>query len=149
MTYQEALVKAQRGETDQQVLEVFQSAYEEVKRGSDARLINERKTNLAALLLDIANKIGDAGLACFTLRCMPAVARPIVTPFRCAPDTWTAMYLEAEKLSEEVLEVYPRDEAAQSNAVAARNSMTLRSHGVGRVVPEVTARSSPFALSPD
>jgi hypothetical protein len=38
-----------------------------------------------------------------------------------------AMYLEAEKLSEEVLEVYPRDEAAQSNAVAARNSMTLRS----------------------
>jgi hypothetical protein len=149
MTYQEALVKAQRGETDQQVLEAFQSAYEEVKRGSDARLINERKTNLAALLLDIANKIGDAGLACFTLRCMPAVARPVVTPFRCAPDTWTAMYLEAEKLSQEVLEVYPRDEAAQSNAVAARNSMTLRSHGVGRVAPEVTARSSPFALSPD
>jgi hypothetical protein len=76
MTYQEELVKAQRGETDQKVLEVFQSAYEEVKRGSDAQLINERKTNLAALLLDIANKIGDAGLACFTLRCMPAVARP-------------------------------------------------------------------------
>lgn len=42
------------------------------------------------------------------------------------------MYLEAEKLSQEVLAVYPRDEAAQSNAVAARNSMTLRSHGVGR-----------------
>ena len=50
------------------------------------------------------------------------------------------MYLEAEKLSEEVLEVYPRDEAAQSNAAAARNSMTLRSHSVGRVVPEVRSR---------
>jgi hypothetical protein len=79
MTYQEALAKAQRGETDEQVLGVFQSAYEEVKRGSDAQLINERKTNLAALLLDIANKLGDAGLACFcnsfTLRCMSAACR--------------------------------------------------------------------------
>jgi hypothetical protein len=54
-----------------------------------------------------------------------------------------AMYLEAEKLSQEVLEVYPRDEAAQSNAAAARNSIKLRSHAMGRVVPEVTARSSP------
>ena len=147
MTYQEALAKAQRGEADQQVLGVFQSAYEEAKRGSDAQLMNERKTNLAALLLDIANKIGDAGLACFTLRCMSDARAPAVTPFHCAPDTWTAMYLEAEKLSEEVLEVYPRDEAAQSNALAARNSMTLRSHSVGRVVPEVTARSSPVCAA--
>ena len=72
-----------------------------------------------------------------------------MTPVHCAPDTWMAMYLEAEKLSREVLEVYPRDEAAQSNAVAARSSMTLRSHGVGRAAPEVTARSHPFALSAD
>jgi len=48
---------------------------------------------------------------------------PTVTPVHCAPDTWIAMYLEAEKLSEEVLELYPRDEAAQSNAVAARKMM--------------------------
>jgi hypothetical protein len=67
MTYQEALMKAQKGEADHQVLEVFRSAYEEVKRGYDDQLINERKTNLAALLLDIANKEGDAGLACFSL----------------------------------------------------------------------------------
>lgn len=67
LTYQEALAKAQRGEADQQVLRVFQSAHEEAKRGHDERLINERKINLAALLLDMANKIGDAGLACFSL----------------------------------------------------------------------------------
>jgi hypothetical protein len=79
MTYQEALAKAQRGETDQQVLGVFQSAHEEAKRGSDARLISERKTNLAALLLDIANKIGDAGLACLTCA---ACARPERVQFR-------------------------------------------------------------------
>ena len=57
------------------------------------------------------------------------------------------MYLEAEKLSQEVLEVYPRDEAAQSNAAAARNSIKLRSHAMGRVVPEVTARSSPVCAA--
>ena len=79
MTYQEALAKAQRGEADQQVLGVFQSAYEEAKRGSDAQLMNERKTNLAALLLDIANKIGDAGLACLTCA---ACARPERVQFR-------------------------------------------------------------------
>jgi hypothetical protein len=56
-----------QGEADHQVLEVFRSAYEEVKRGYDDQLINERKTNLAALLLDIANKEGDPGLACFSL----------------------------------------------------------------------------------
>lgn len=63
--YQEALAKARRGETDQQVLEVFYSAYEEAKRGYDRQLVSERATNLAALLLDMANKIGDAGLRVF------------------------------------------------------------------------------------
>jgi hypothetical protein len=67
LTYQEAFAKAQRGEADQQVLRVFQSAHEEAKRGHDERRINERKINLAALILDMANKIGDAGLACFSL----------------------------------------------------------------------------------
>ena len=74
LTYQEALAKAQRGEADQQVLRVFQSAHEEAKRGYDERLINERKINLAALRLDMANKIGDAGLACL-LPCAPCGLR--------------------------------------------------------------------------
>lgn len=51
-----------QGQADHEVLEVFRSAYEEVKRGYNDQLINERKTNLAALLLDIANKEGNPSL---------------------------------------------------------------------------------------
>jgi hypothetical protein len=51
-----------QGQADHEVLEVFRSAYEEVRRGYNDQLINERKTNLAALLLDIANKEGDPSL---------------------------------------------------------------------------------------
>jgi hypothetical protein len=51
-----------QGQADHEVLEVFRSAYEEVKRGYNEQLINERKTNLAALLLDIANKEGNPSL---------------------------------------------------------------------------------------
>lgn len=70
-------MKAQRGDIDDQVLRVFQSAYEEAKRGYDEQLTNERKTNLAALLLDMAHKIGDAGLA----RCSPSPAPgPQISP---------------------------------------------------------------------
>ena len=47
------------------------------------------------------------------------------------------MYQEAEKLAEEVLKVHPGDETAQANAMAARNSMKLRSNAMGRVAPLV------------
>ena len=59
-----------QGEADREVLQVFRNAYEEVRRGYNDALINERKTNLAALLLDIANKEGDASLS-------PAIAPPL------------------------------------------------------------------------
>lgn len=48
-----------QGQADHEVLAVFRNAYEEVRRGYNEQLINERKTNLAALLLDVANKEGD------------------------------------------------------------------------------------------
>lgn len=57
------------------------------------------------------------------------------------------MYREAEKLSEEVLKVHPADETAHANAVAARNSMQLRSNGMGRAMPEVRARP-PLRVTP-
>lgn len=48
-----------QGQADREVLDVFRNAYEEVRRGYNDALIQERKTNLAALLLDVANKEGD------------------------------------------------------------------------------------------
>ena len=51
-----------QGKADKQVLEVFRDAYEEVRRGYNEQLINERKVNLAAILLDVANKEGDPSL---------------------------------------------------------------------------------------
>jgi hypothetical protein len=50
---------ALQGQADREVLDVFRNAYEEVRRGYNDALIQERKTNLAALLLDVANKEGD------------------------------------------------------------------------------------------
>jgi len=111
MTYNQALQKAQKGEADQETLAVFRSAYEEVKRGYNDVLIMERKTNLAALLLDVANKEPDANV-------------------------WTAMYKEAMSHSAEVLKVYPDDDAAIANAKAAKNSLAFRSKGMAQAVPE-------------
>ena len=70
-----------------------------------------------------------------------------MTPINCAPDTWMAMYREAEKLSEEVLKVYPRDEAAKANAMAARNSMKFRSNGMAQAMPEVSCPLSSSCFS--
>lgn len=105
--YQEALAKARRGETDQQVLEVFYSAYEEAKRGYDRQLVSERATNLAALLVDMANKIGDAGLRVSPARARarsralartaPAVPRPCCEKkdhHLTAPMTWRARHVD-------------------------------------------------------
>ena len=75
MTYHEALQRAQAGNADYNVLAVFRQAYEQaVADNYGAEVMNERKTNLAALLLDVANKERD-------------------------PNAWSAMYREAEKLS--------------------------------------------------
>ena len=54
------------------------------------------------------------------------------------------MYKEAEKLSKEVLEVFPGDDAAAANAKAARNSINFRSKGMAQAVPEV---SCPYSSS--
>jgi hypothetical protein len=48
------------------------------------------------------------------------------------------MYKEAMTLSEEVLEVFPGDEAAIANAKAAKNSLTFRSKGMAQAVPMVS-----------
>ena len=85
-----------QGEADYQVLEVFRNAYEEVRRGYNDQLINERKTNLAALLLDVANKEASPGLvlllspAPLRVACahhlMPVVWCPaFIRPVRTAP----------------------------------------------------------------
>jgi hypothetical protein len=70
-----------------------------------------------------------------------------MTPINCTPDTWMAMYREAETLSEEVLKVYPRDEAAEANAKAARNSMKFRSTGLFEEKPEVSCPLSSSCFS--
>ena len=57
---------------------------------------------------------------------------------RCDADAWTAMYKEAMTLSEEVLEVFPDDEAAVANARAAKNSLAFRSKGMAQAVPMVS-----------
>ena len=110
MTYTEALRKAQRGMADYEVLDVFRSGLEEVKSSYNEQLKNDRKTNLAALLLDLANKEPD-------------------------PGAWTSMYLEAEQLAKEVLQVFPYDDAARSNAAAARKSLNFRKGQLDRAVP--------------
>ena len=115
MTYHEALQRAQAGNADYDVLAVFRQAYEQaVGDNYGAEVMNERKTNLAALLLDVANKERD-------------------------PNAWSAMYREAEKLSLEVLKVFPNDDAARSNAKAARSSLQLRAKQSQQAFPEMTA----------
>eukprot|EP00960_Hanusia_phi_P074639 768280-Hanusia_phi.AAC.8 len=61
MSYPEALQRAQRGEATQEVLQVFREAYEDSKKSFNEALKIERKTNLAALLLDVANRQADPG----------------------------------------------------------------------------------------
>ena len=115
MTYHEALQRAQAGNADYNVLAVFRQAYEQaVADNYGVEVINERKTNLAALLLDVANKERD-------------------------PSAWSAMYREAEKLSLEVLKLFPNDDAARSNAKAARSSLQLRAKQSQQAFPEMTA----------
>lgn len=47
------------------------------------------------------------------------------------------MYKEAMSHSNEVLKVYPDDDAAIANARAAKNSLAFRSKGMAQAVPEV------------
>jgi len=101
MSYPEALQRAQNGEATLEVLKVFREAYEDSKKSFNEALKIERKTNLAALLLDVANRQAD-------------------------PAVFMKMYREAEALSLEVIAVAPADDAANSNLKAARNSMQLR-----------------------
>jgi len=46
------------------------------------------------------------------------------------------MYKEAASLSQEVLDVYPDDEAAKANLKAAKNSLAFRSKGTDQAIPE-------------
>jgi len=64
--------RGMQGEADQETLAVFRNAYEEVKRGYNDQLITDRKTNLAALLLDVANKEPD-----------PSITQPYVSCSLC------------------------------------------------------------------
>ena len=45
------------------------------------------------------------------------------------------MYKEAASLSQEVLDVYPDDEAAKANLKAAKNSLAFRSKGTDQAIP--------------
>lgn len=57
------------------------------------------------------------------------------------------MYKEAQALSEEVLEVYPDDDAAKANAKAAKNSLSFRSKGMAQAVPMVALRPNLCVLA--
>ena len=105
MTYEQALQKAQQGQADKEVLDVFRKGYTELKGN-----YYMRKTNLAAILLDVANKQGEVS-------------------------EWTAMYTEAQTLSRQVLAVFPDDEAAKANLKAAKNSLEMRSRQAGGQAP--------------
>jgi hypothetical protein len=98
---EQAMQKAAKGGADREVLEEFRKGYEEVKSS-----YYMRKTNLAAVLLDVANKQGEV-------------------------KEWTAMYKEAQTLSRQVLAVFPDNDEAQANLRAATNSLKMRTQQAG------------------
>jgi hypothetical protein len=59
------------------------------------------------------------------------------------------MYKEAQTLSEEVLELYPDDEAAKANAKAAKNSLAFRSKAAGMAIPVLLLVTWSTNPSPD
>jgi hypothetical protein len=97
----QALQKAAKGEADGEVLEEIRKGYEEVKSR-----YYMRKTNLAAVLLDVANR-------------------------QAKIEDWTAMYKEAQTLSRQLLAVFPTDTDAQANLRAATNSLKMRTQQAG------------------
>ena len=102
LSYAEALRLAQEGKADQAVLGAFRKQYADAKEGgADDSALGPLRVNLAAVLLDVANKVGE-------------------------PDVWLPMYKEAQMLSHEALALDPQDEAAQANLKAATNSISFR-----------------------
>ena len=102
LSYAEALRLAQVGKADQAVLGAFRKQYADAKEGgADESTLGPLRVNLAAVLLDVANKVGE-------------------------PDVWLPMYKEAQMLSHEALALDPQDEAAQANLKAATNSISFR-----------------------
>ena len=100
------------GQADREKLEVFRKSYNEARN-----IYYRRKTNLAAILLDVANKEGQVS-------------------------TWTDMYKEAQMLSRQVLAIFPNDEAAQANLRGATNSLRMRTEQAGaQVVDDDEARA--------
>ena len=102
LSYAEALRRAQEGKADQAVLGAFRKQYADAKEGgADDSALGPLRVNLAAVLLDVANKMGE-------------------------PDVWLPMYKEAQMLSHEALAIDPQDDAAQANLKAATNSISFR-----------------------
>ena len=102
LSYAEALRLAQEGKADQAVLGAFRKQYADAKEGgTDESTLGPLRVNLAAVLLDVANKVGE-------------------------PDVWLPMYKEAQMLSHEALALDPQDDAAQANLKAATNSISFR-----------------------
>lgn len=119
LSYAEALRRAQKGEADQAVLGAFRKQYADAKEGgADDTTLGPLRVNLAAVLLDVANKIGE-------------------------PDVWLPMYKEAQMLSHEALAIDPQDDAAQANLKAATNSISFRqSAAIGGVAAPKPAGGS-------
>ena len=103
---EQAIQKAAKGESDREVLKALREGYEEVKSS-----YYMRKTNLAAVLLDVANKQGEV-------------------------KEWTAMYKEAQELSRQVLAVFPDNDEAQANLRAATGSLKMRTQQSGSQAAE-------------
>ena len=101
MTFDQALMKAQKGQADDEVLAAFRKGLSDALDNTDQNFIDSRKTNLAAILLDLGNKQG-------------------------VQEEWEAMYREARKLSHEVLANNPDDESAAANLKAALTSIEYR-----------------------
>mmetsp|Transcript_36351 Transcript_36351/g.56814 ORF Transcript_36351/g.56814 Transcript_36351/m.56814 type:complete len:146 (-) Transcript_36351:249-686(-) len=103
LSYSQAAELAQRGNTDKQVLATFRKGLKEAEdeAGVNSKTALDRANNLAAALLDAANKEGD-------------------------PETFIQMYRESEELSLRIQKAYPDDKAASSNLKAARQSMIYR-----------------------
>jgi hypothetical protein len=84
-----------------EMLEDFRKSYDEARE-----TYYRSKINLAAALLDVANKQGEVS-------------------------QWTAMYKEAQLLSRQVLAIFPDNDSAQANLKAATNSLKFRMQQAG------------------
>jgi hypothetical protein len=60
-----------QGKADKDVLQVFRGAYEEASRGNNDALTIERKINLAAILINVANMESDPCLCPASFLCIP------------------------------------------------------------------------------